>query len=131
MTMLETLINDAFMANAGIKTAQALYAEKLNAIVAHLGSSTFEHNSKWFQIRTRKFVETGEIITYLCDLKAEPRTWLKGRPKGVGNKKKAASFDAVSTSTDPVIMANAAFNAMTAEMEAAAAGEVNSDTVIE
>jgi hypothetical protein len=126
--MLETLINDAFMANAGIKAAQALYAEKLNAIVAHLGSSTFEFNSQWFQIRTRKSTETGELITYLCGLKAEPRTWLKGRPKGVGNKKKAASFDAVSS--DPVVMANAAFNAMTAEMEAAA-GDVNSDTVIE
>lgn len=90
---IETLIEDAKNAEQAIKDAQVNYENKLHAIVAANGSSTFYHNNQWFQIRTRKDGET--TVTYLCQLKAEPKTWLKGRPKGSVTKKKAASLSTV------------------------------------
>lgn len=126
-TILNDLINEATTAEAAVKTAQAAYAGKLTDIVTHLKGSTFEHEGKWFQIRTRKQADTGEQITYLCALKAAPSTWLKGRPKGSVNKKKAASLDS-ATPSDPVMMLSAAFNAAEGSETAE---EVNSDTVIE
>lgn len=90
---IESLIADAKNAEQAIKDAQLNYENKLHAIVAANGSSTFYHNNQWFQIRTRD--DGGNKVTYLCQLKAEPKTWLKGRPKGSSTKKKAASLSTV------------------------------------
>jgi hypothetical protein len=80
------LIADSFTAEAAIKDAQLAYEDALNKIVQANGSATFQHNGQWFQIRTRKSEEENRDVTYLCRLKAEPKTWLKGRPKGPSKK---------------------------------------------
>lgn len=90
---IDSLIADAQNAEQAIKDAQLNYEHKLHAVVAANGSSTFYHNNQWFQIRTRNDGDTK--VTYLCQLKAEPKTWLKGRPKGSITKKKAASLSTV------------------------------------
>jgi dGTP triphosphohydrolase len=80
------LIADSFTAEAAIKDAQLAYEDALNKIVQANGGATFQHNGQWFQIRTRKSEEENRDVTYLCRLKAEPKTWLKGRPKGPSKK---------------------------------------------
>lgn len=88
------LIADSFTAEAAIKDAQLAYEDTLNKIVQANGGATFQHNGQWFQIRTRKSEEEGRDVTYLCRLKAEPKTWLKGRPKGPSKKKNATTDEA-------------------------------------
>jgi hypothetical protein len=78
---LTDLIADSFAAEKAIMTAQLAYEAKLNEVVKANGSATFQHEGQWFQIRTRKSLEDGRLMTYLCKLRAEPKTWLKGRPK--------------------------------------------------
>jgi hypothetical protein len=87
---LDTLISDAAAAEDAVKQAQIVYESKLAQIVQSHGSSTFLHNGQWFQIRTRK--SDGRDMTYLCKLRAEPKTWLRGRPKGSVNRKKNPSL---------------------------------------
>lgn len=110
---IDTLIEDAKAAEKAIKDAQLEYENKLHAIVAANGSSTFYHNNQWFQIRTRKDGEN--TVTYLCQLKAEPKTWLKGRPKGSGNKKRSASLSDVSDVPQEENMTNVTFDSATGE----------------
>ncbi len=106
---LDTLISDAAAAENAVKLAQIEYENKLSRIVQLHGTSTFLHNGQWFQIRTRKS-EEGRTMTYLCKLKAEPKTWLRGRPKGSTNRKKSPSLTDESTATDETVeFANSTF----------------------
>lgn len=92
------LINESFAAEQSVKQAQLAYEEKLSAVVKALGGATFQHNGKWYQIRTRDSKEEGRIVTYLCYLSAEPKTWLKGRPKGANRSdRQETPMEAMST----------------------------------
>lgn len=98
---IDELVNAAVAAEETVKEAQRSYENCLKQIVSASGSSTFCHNGKWYQVRTR--ADGDRTITYLCNLRDDPRTWLKGRPKGVtAKRKKTASLSDVD-----VAMANA------------------------
>ncbi len=71
----ETLASEAL-------AAQIRYEESLQALAAEHGSTyTDPRNGQVCQIRHRVDSKQGRPITYLCALKAEPKTWLTGRAK--------------------------------------------------
>lgn len=62
--------------------AQLAYEQSLQALAkAHGATFTDPRSAHVFQVRTRKGDDTKRAITYLCALKAEPKTWLTGRKK--------------------------------------------------
>jgi|694.fasta_scaffold03047_9 hypothetical protein len=103
-TSITDLIVNSFAAEEAVKKSQIAYEQTLADIVKVNGSSTFCFEGKWYQIRSRKSEEEGRVINYLCKLKAEPRTWLTGRPKKLSTETDAvefnnATFDASSNTT--------------------------------
>lgn len=100
----------ALEAEKQVHEAQLNYENKLQAIIAQNGGATFEHESRWFQIRTR---DDGERrVSYLCALKDNPKNYLRGRPKGSVNKKKPTSLTDVPTSvTEQLTALDAALEA--------------------
>lgn len=79
---LTTMVQDAHTALEAVKTAQLAYEERLQAIAKEHGN-TYQYDGQWFQIRSRDSLVEGRKITYLCELKDEPKTWLKGPKKKV------------------------------------------------
>lgn len=126
---LDTLISDAAAAENAVKQAQIEYENKLALIVQAHGSSTFFHNGQWFQIRTRE--SEGRTMTYLCKLKAEPKTWLRGRPKGSVNRKKNPSLTDESTDESTVEFANSTFVVFDGDATEGASMTDGDTTVIE
>lgn len=71
----ETLASEAL-------AAQVKYEESLKALAeAHGSTYTDPRTGQVCQIRHRVDSKQGRPITYLCALKAEPKTWLVGRAK--------------------------------------------------
>lgn len=127
---LDTLISDAAAAENAVKLAQIEYETKLSRIVQVHGSSTFFHNGQWFQIRNRE--SEGRTMTYLCKLKAEPKTWLRGRPKGSINRKKNPSLaDEATTDDSNVEFANSTFVVFDGDATEGASMTDGDTTVIE
>lgn len=91
---LENLIEMADRAREAAEAAQIEYEKTLLAIKNAHGATFQREDGSWYQIRHRKDSVQGRPITYLCALKGEPKTWLKG-PKG----KKAA--DSATVTSDP------------------------------
>lgn len=98
-TSITDLIVNSFTAEEAVKKAQLAYEASLSEIVKNMGASTFNHEGRWYQVRSRKSKEEGRMVTYLCRLKAEPKTWLTGRPKKT------------TMELDPVEINNATFEA--------------------
>lgn len=93
---LENMIATSESLRTSAESAQIAYEESLRAIAKAHGS-TFTLNGQVHQIRHREDSKQGRPITYLCALKAEPKTWLTGR------KKKATTTE----ETTPVASATA------------------------
>lgn len=97
---LENMIATAETLRNAAEQAQIAYEDHLAAIARDHGA-TVTVNGQVYQIRHRSqsranetvtfsgkvTPQTGREITYLCALKAEPKTWLKGRTKGTKVKK--------------------------------------------
>src|ERR1041385_1528033 len=76
---LEQLIERAEIAKEEAFEAQLAYEQSLEAIASEYGSTYF-HNQQWYQVRKRDSTKEGRKIVYLCELHAEPSTWLgKGK----------------------------------------------------
>lgn len=79
---LENMIQTSETYAAEAYAAQIRYEESLKAIASAHGSTyTDPRNGQVCQIRSREDSKQGRPITYLCTLKAEPKTWLTGRAK--------------------------------------------------
>lgn len=119
---LESLISEASDAEANVKQAQRTYEAKLQEIATTYGA-TFLHNGQWFQVRTRE-AGNGETITYLCHLKGDPKTWLKGRPKGSDGAKARKKQARLTNVSEEVVLNNSTH-------VIAEDSEPDSDTVLE
>lgn len=65
-----------------VEAAQLDYEASLRRLAAvHGNTVTDPRNGQIWQIRSRQDSKQGRPITYMCALKAEPATWLKGRAK--------------------------------------------------
>lgn len=81
---LETLLAEAASAKEAMLAATLAYEDKLGQI-AKIHGNTYQHAGQWYQIRARESLVEGRKITYLCQLKAEPKTWLKGPKRKTAN----------------------------------------------
>lgn len=82
VTTLVTMLETSESLAKAAQLAQVEYEASLQAIVsAHGATFTDPRNNQVYQVRTRKDSTQGRPITYLCALKAEPKTWLTGRTK--------------------------------------------------
>lgn len=124
----EDLIAAATEAELAIRQAQRNYETKLQALVTHLGTSTFNHNGQWFQVRTRVDGDNN-TMTYLCQLKGEPKTWLTGRPKNASVKRKRHA-SLISEQTE-VALANATHDIVSESETTVEYDQTESDTVLE
>jgi len=112
-TTLDLLVANVARAEEAIEAAKENHEAALKALVSIHGS-TFEHNARWYQVRTRLTAEG--TLTYLCSLKGAPSTWLKGRPKGVKNKvkKSGASLSQKLANVEDTMAENAEDEEVTA-----------------
>ena len=77
---LENMIATSESLRTAAEAAQIAYEDSLQAIASEY-DSTYTINGQVFQIRHREDSKQGRPITYLCKLKAEPKTWLTGRKR--------------------------------------------------
>lgn len=103
---LENMIATTRTLQTAVETAQLAYEESLAAIARDHGA-TYQFDNQWYQIRTRGGRTDSEgnalrPITYECKLDAEPKTWLKGRKKGVRNKAPEAAVT-MAAAADSVV----------------------------
>lgn len=94
---LADMVGAAETALEAVKTAQLAYEAQLQQI-AEAHGNTYQHSGQWFQIRSRESAVEKRKITYLCELKDEPKTWLKGP------RKKTAAVAATSTQEEAPMM---------------------------
>ncbi len=81
---LEDMLNASYSLRELAETAQINYENSLQELSkAHGSTFTDPRSGQIFQIRHRADSKQGRPITYLCALKAEPKTWLTGRPRKV------------------------------------------------
>lgn len=79
---LENMIVTSEALAAEVLAAQIKYEDSLKALAAAYSPTfTDPRTGQVCQIRFREKSKQGRSITYLCALKAEPATWLKGRAK--------------------------------------------------
>lgn len=83
---IEALFQVAEAAERAMAESKLAYEHALTDLVKQAGTSTFERNGQYFQVRTRKH-DDGSSHTYLCKLPGHPKTWLKGAPKGPRKRK--------------------------------------------
>jgi len=62
---------------ADVETAQLAYEAALREVATV--KPTFQIGDQWYQIRHRKDSKLGRPLTYICELDAEPKTWLGGK----------------------------------------------------
>jgi uncharacterized protein Yka (UPF0111/DUF47 family) len=95
---LENMIATAESLRTAAEAAQVAYEESLQAIASEY-DSTYTINGQVFQIRHREDSKQGRPITYLCKLKAEPKTWLTGRKRKSAPETTEANTVAAATAT--------------------------------
>ena len=79
---LENMISTSEGLAAAAHEAQLRYEDSLKLLAtAHGSTYTDPRTGQIQQIRHREDSKQGRPITYLCALKAEPKTWLKGHKK--------------------------------------------------
>lgn len=99
---LENMIaaSEALLSQA--TAAQVAYEDSLRALAAAHGSTyTDPRTGQVFQVRHREDSKQGRPITYLCALKAEPKTWLTGPKKKATAATAAAPAAAAAASVVP------------------------------
>ena len=73
----EALVATANAARATAEQAQLAYEQALRDVAAV--KPTFTVDGQVYQIRHRVDSKLGRPLTYLCELRAEPKTWLGGK----------------------------------------------------
>lgn len=106
------LVATAQTRKAAVEAAQLEYEASLRA-VAEI-HPTFEVNGQWYQVRHREESKLGRPLTYICELDAEPKTWLGGKR----GPRKTKTGGAVTTAEAPA-MASVA-DAVASDAESAA-----------